>query len=228
MPWISKDMVAETWARGTSLTAGQPFSWPQGWSTDWKKHYSSTNLDPGRDCSAILSPENLIQLTQPKPKCLSVCMCQRCGLLSCSITQSISLEGLTTKQLFSTSSTKMIMSVCVQLPVWPATVDRLSSPILYSVHGCSCRNASSPEITPIYSIAKIYIYTGAQSFCATATSPTDSKVSAIMSLRKSSFVPPRGVTSTTAEADWGWEAWSCYHDFTRQAALRDSDRDSWG
>lgn len=40
MLWISNDMVAETWARGTSLTAGQPFSWPQGWSSDWKKHYS--------------------------------------------------------------------------------------------------------------------------------------------------------------------------------------------
>ena len=61
-----------------------------------------------------------------------------------------------------------------------------------------------------------------------AVSPAGTRSSAVMWLRKSSCVPPRGVTSPSVEADWGWEGWSCcYHDFTLQAMHRDSagDRD---
>ena len=64
--------------------------------------------------------------------------------------------------------------------------------------------------------------------CPAVKNPAGTKSSAVMSLGKSSCVPPRGVTSPSVEASWGWEGWSCcYHDFTLQAMHRDSagDRD---
>ena len=61
-----------------------------------------------------------------------------------------------------------------------------------------------------------------------AVSPAGTRSSAVMWLRKSSCVPPRGVTSPSVEADWGWEGWSCcYHDFTLQAMHRDSAGDRY-
>lgn len=87
------------------------------------------------------------------------------------------------------------------------------------------------QSSPTYTITKKSSFTlelrvTVQSYL-TVLSPADSNISAVMSLRKSSYVPPRGVTATSAEADRGWEAWSGYHDFALQATHKVSARDRY-
>lgn len=55
----------------------------------------------------------------------------------------------------------------VQLPVWPATVDRLRSPILYSVHGCGCKNAS-PGLCYLQFHKNVYSHWSSELLCSPA------------------------------------------------------------
>ena len=123
---------------------------------------------------------------------------------------------------------KELTGLFLKLPVWPAAVDRLRSPILYSIHGCSFRNAS-----PGLSLSTVWqksSYTGAPSCCCyLKVTLAASNISAILWLRMSCFVPPKRLTATVPvprQTEVGrLEAWGCYHDFTLQAPHKHTARE---
>lgn len=60
--------------------------------------------------------------------------------------------------------------------------------------------------------------------CLTAL-PADSQQLCYYGAWEDASSPPGGALATCTEADWGWEAWCCYHDLTVQATPRDPARD---
>lgn len=56
-------------------------------------------------------------------------------------------------------------TVCVQLPVWPATVNRLRPPILYGVHGCSCRSAC-PRLCYLQYNKNLHLHWSSEILCS--------------------------------------------------------------